>query len=100
MNERKTLTLNKQKQATPMPEVKPKKVFGKIPFSEQVDGLDKLVMEYIENKTELVFSFLDGTNMHGVITERDKYGFRIDDARGISMTIFKHSLKLYYALPV
>ena len=91
MNERKTLTLNKPKQATPMPEVKPKKVFGKIPFSEQVDGLDKLVMEYIENKTDIRFIYLDGTDSIGVIVERDKYGFRLSDG----ITLFKHSLRSY-----
>jgi len=101
MNERKTLTLKKPassqspRQEPKVKEEKPKKTFGKVIFTEQCDGLDKIILEYIENKTNIKFAFIDGSNVIGIIVERDRYGFRIDLGEENLMTIFKHALLFY-----
>jgi sRNA-binding regulator protein Hfq len=76
---------------------KPKKVISKrIPYTEQVDGLDIYVMQLIEEKTPVLFTFLDGTHEAGIILERDRYAFRVEIDDDI-VTIFKHSMRSYEA---
>lgn len=89
---RPTLSMKK-----PVVVEKPKKVISKrIPYTDQVDGLDVHLMQLIEEKTTVVFTFLDGTTDVGIILERDRYAFRVDIVGDI-VTIFKHSLRSYEA---
>jgi sRNA-binding regulator protein Hfq len=92
---RTTLTLKPKGVKEPTPPKEKKVISKRVPYSEQADGLDLLVVQYIKEKTEIKFTFLDDTRMIGKITDRDKYGFRIDMGDGRNTTIFKHSLKFY-----
>lgn len=89
---RPTLSMKK-----PVVVEKPKKVISKrIPYTDQVDGLDVHLMQLIEEKTPLLFTFLDGIFVPGIILERDRYAFRVE-IDGVIVTIFKHSLRSYEA---
>ena len=92
---RTTLTLKPKVVKEPTPPKEKKVISKRVPYSEQADGLDLLVLQYIQNKIEIKFTFLDDSIKIGKITDRDKYGFRIDVGDGRNHTIFKHSLKYY-----
>jgi len=94
---RTTLTLKPKVVKEPTPP-KEKKVNKRVPYSEQADGLDSIILQYIEEKTEIKFTFLDDSVMIGKISDRDKYGFRIDNGDGRNTTIFKHALKYYQSI--
>lgn len=92
---RTTLTLKPKVVKEPTPPKEKKVISKRVPYSEQADGLDLLVLQYIQDKIEIKFTFLDDSIKIGKITDRDKYGFRIDVGDGRNTTIFKHSLKYY-----
>jgi len=92
---RPTLTLKNKPAKAPTPPKEKKVIPKKVPFCEQIDGLDTITVQYIEEQTEIKFTFLDDSCLIGKITARDKYGFRVDVGDGRNTTILKHALKFY-----